>query len=596
MIKKLRSLRKELLNRGDIICYRMIMIFLDSPNDNDIKNILKISSVELKTEIISVLYDLIDMYEDDFSRYKKEILYGQIFIWSQVLICYEELISQKELITTHNEKYYSDDYLNACKEINNLSKYYTKSQVAMSSFEEVFGVDRYLDRLCSEDIEPLVEIIFDIKKILELKSKRYKELFIKQWNTTNINKVIEHQLIRYNGENQVCTTLECNKRNVILLIIDGFGFSQYQWNKKLINSEINYTYNENIFSWLNRVNCIKELVLGSSHITDTSAGLAQIFCGQKSIKTGIISSKLSKKDINGFKDTKTLSIDEFEKYFDTSKCSITELVRAFNIESKVYYCSRYRTGNLGFSNYIFNGAEVEEVIPSERIFSVLQDDIDNLEQNKYLRIIYLTGLDNSGHTMGAYSKFEKFEHEKFNVLFRNFLIEIALEKPDLFNNETSIIITADHGMSESSRVMINRYDIKMKLLGSNIKNCRLIENNRALLIYGINNNNEITMAKNCLVDYFESINIDVDILDKSNDEYRQYYCINEHNKISDLSPDIIVKLIGNGLFYSKESSKHLLHYGGHGGGSFEEQFVPLLQLDLNNKLLNCIHKRFINII
>lgn len=596
MIKKLRSLRKELLNRGDITCYRMIMIFLDSPNDNDISNILGILSIELKAEIISVLYDLIDMYEDDFARYKKEILYGQLFIWSQVLICYEELINQKELITTHNEKYYSDDYLNACKEINNLSKYYTKSQVAMSSFEEVLGVDRYLDKLCSEDIEPLVDIIFDIKKILERKSRSYKELFITQWNTTNINKIIEHQLIRYNGENEVCTIFECNKKNVILLIIDGFGFNQYQWHKKLINNEINYTYKENIFSWLSSINCIKELVLGSSHITDTSAGLAQIFSGQKPIKTGIISSKLSKKDINGFKDTKTLSIGEFDKYFDTSKCSITELVRTFDIESKVYYCSRYRTGNLGFSNYIFSGAEVEEVIPSERIFPVLKDDIYNLEQNKNLRIVYLTGLDNSGHTMGAYSKFKKFEHEKFNMLFRNFLIEVALEKPEFFNNETSIIITADHGMSESSRVMINRNDIKTNLFNSNINNCRLIENNRALLIYGVNNNEDIKIAKSCLVDYFKSLNIDVDILDKSNDKYRQYYCTNVHNKISDLSPDIIIKLIGNGLFYSKQSSKHLLHYGGHGGGSFEEQFVPLLQLDLNNNLLNHIHKRFINII
>jgi hypothetical protein len=596
MIKKLRNLRKELLNRDDIACYRMIMDFFDSPNDNEIKSILEISSIYLKTEIINVLYDLIDMYEDDFSRYKKEILYGQLIIWSQVLCCYEELIYAEKMIIEHKENYYYDDYLSACKEVKCISNYYTKAQVAMSSFEEVLGVDRYLDRLCREDIEPLEDIKSRIKKTVEAKTHKYKELFITQWSTSNISKIIEHQLIKYNGENQVCTVFECNKRSVILLLVDGFGFSQYQWHKNLIKNEINYTYNENIFSWLSSLNCIRELVLSSSHITDTAAGLAQIFCGQKPRHTGIISSKLSKKNMNGFIDTKAITINDFEKFFNTSQCSITELVRTFDIEPEVYYCSKYKSGNLGFSNYIFSGAKVQEIIPFERVFSVLKDELSNNNLNKYLRIVYITGLDNSGHTMGAYSKFEKFEHEKFNMLFRNFLIEIAIEKPELFNNETSIILTADHGMSESSRVMINRNDIKLRLFSSNIKDCRLIENNRALLIYGLNNNENIIKAKNCLVDYFESINIDADILEKSNDKYKEYYCTNENNKITELSPDILIRLIGNGLFYSKESSEHLLHYGGHGGGSFEEQFVPLLQIDLNEKILHNISNRFINII
>lgn len=593
LIKELKYLRKELLIMNQISCYRLLMDFFNSPIDNNIGKILEKTPTVLKDTVNKILIELIDMYEENLKKYKEQILYGQYMIWGHILNSYEELLELKAKLIHSNVHYYDDNYLKSCKEVERILSFYSQSQKVMSMFEDILGVDRYLDNLCSEDIEPLVALTNDIKKILEDKSKHFKRLFTKKWNTCAVRKIIEHQLIRYDGENEICTLFESNKKNVVLFVIDGFGYSQYQWHKNLNSDKITYTFNENIFLWLEKVNCINEFVLGTSYITDTAAGLANIFIGQPSHKTGIISSKLGKKNKSGFIETKKLSINDFENYFDTTSCSISELVRIFEVKSKLYYGSRLNSSNLGFSNYIFHGADIKQIIPSERMFTVLKDELNCKSGIRTLKVVYITGLDNTSHTMGAYSKFEKFEHEKFNMLLRNFLVEIATDRPELFNNETSFIFTADHGMAESSKVMINRYDIINNLENANININKVIENNRSLLLYGISNDN-LERATICLSNYFEEINIDVDIIKRGDHDLEQFFCTNEENKISELTPDIIIRLISNGLFYSKESSEHLLHYAGHGGGSFGEQFVPLLQVDLDDILLDNLRKRFIN--
>lgn len=593
MISQLKLIRNRLLESKDIDTYKIIISFLDLPNENLIKDIIYGFPKEFGSIITETLNELINIYETDATTYRTKIIYGQRIIWDQVLNCYEVLESTKKKIELLKIRMYDDDYLKACKEVTRIFELYAEAQIKMSKFEDALGIDRYLDTLCADDIKPLENLMAEIKVIFENKIAPYKAIFTDKWSTTNIASIIKHQLIKYNGENTICTLFECNKKKTVLFIIDGFGFGQYQWHKNMHKDSKNYTYTENIFAWLSKCDSIKEYILGSAYITDTGAGLAQIFSGKTAKETGIICSKIGKCNTNLFFETKRIDINSFKDTFQIETNSITEIVGLFGKASKVFYGSRYSGNNFGFSDFIFKGAEVIEVLPSERMFSILKDDL--CEGKDGLDVVYLTGIDNSGHTMGAYSKFEKFEHEKFNMLFRNFLIEMAMEYPQYFDGKTTLLITADHGMAESSKLMINRKDIKTRFNSINIRNINFVENNRALLIYGLEvSNYEAAIA--CLKKYFDEIGVKVELLVKDTIDYNNLYTSNSKSKIYMLAPDIVVRLIGNGLFYSKETSPHLLHYGGHGGNSAGETFVPLLQITLNSKLLQNIINRFINLL
>jgi|GEM_PF-3392762 len=593
MLDNLRKLRNLLLENNLLNVYKNILYFFENPYINDVERIVNSLQGAPKDDVRDILHEVINLYETKISKYRDEIIYGQYLIWDQVLICYEKLCDIRTRIKMFNLNIFTDDYLSAVDEVKKISKCYSEAQSEMTSFESILGVDRYLDRLCYTDIKPLEDILSEIKSDFESKLAKYKDIFVNKWSTTNVAPLISHELLRYDGDNQICTLFECNKRNIVLFIIDGFGYSQYQWHKNINNGAINYTYNENIFNWLEKVGCIKEYVLGSSYITDTSAGLAQIFTGKSQIETGIISSKVRIENSASFMDTKRLDSENFNKIFNTENISISQLVKIFNKKSKVFYGSRYGGNISGFSEFIFRGAEVFEIIPSERSFVILKDELYKKEEGLY--VVYLTNIDNSGHTMGAYSQFEKFEHEKFNMLLRNFLIEVASENQGQFDGKTTFIFTADHGMAESSKFMINRKIIKEQFNRSNLNNVRFVENNRAMLVYGLQSQ-DYFKANDILVEYFNDLNVDVDILIKGTESYSNWYCTDIHNKISKLAPDIVIRLISSGLFYSKDTSHHLLHYGGHGGASAGEIFVPLLQITLDNELYSNIQNRFINII
>lgn len=589
LLNELRTIRDKLLENKNIKTYLDILDFMDLPDEDKIKDIEASVDSEICDITKNAMIQIVNTYEDDNNRYQNEILYGQRIIWGQVYDSYKKLIDIYEGVNTYRIEIY-DEYIKACKEIKRVMSFCAEAQAQMSRFEDALGIDRYLDKLGNRDVVPLQNLVADINKITEVKLNTYKKVFVKQWSTVNVSKMILHELVRYDGSNQICTLFDTNIDKVVLFIIDGFGYGQYLWHKRLNNIK-NYTYNENIFSWLDNSGALKEYVLGSAYITDTGAGLAQIFIGEQANNTGILSSKLCTETGNLI-ETKRLEKVDFKNIFKTDKKSITEIIKVFGKESKVFYGSKYNTKNItGFSDFIFEGAKVTEVIPSERIFGILRDDL--LKQKSGLDIVYMTDIDNSGHSMGAYSKFEKYEHEKFNILFRNFLIETAIESPELFNDKTTLLITADHGMAESSKIMINRKDIKEKFYEVGITGCNFIENNRALLIYGVWKN-KYELACNCIKEMFNSIDVEYDILVKGMKEYSEFMG-NVDDKVESLFPDIIVRCVGNALFYSRNKSEHLLHFGGHGGGSVGEVFVPLLQVKLSKELLKSISERFIRI-
>lgn len=593
LMQNIKILRTSLLNDYDIeSCRRIISFFSDPQNDLIISICDQVKNNRNSLMVKDVLENLISIFQTDRSLYFANIIYGQKIVWDEIVICFEAILEINMKFEQQQIVIYHDSYLKSCEEIKRICSYYIKSQAAISKLEDALGVDRYLDRVSEEDFAPLEILVHGQKARLESMCSEYKDCFQKNWSNAVLPEIIKHKLIQYNGTNQVSSLLKSKQERVLMFIIDGLGLCQYLWQKEQKRGEKTFTYKENIFSWLESVNSCKELLLGSSFITDTAAGLAQIFTGMPSRETGIISSKLLRAGDVNFTETKRITGAIFEQIFDTSTNSITDVVRTLGMKSKVFYCSKYSYGDQGFSRYIFKNANVESVVPQERVFSVLKDYLKN-DDSKGLGIIYLTGIDNSGHTMGAYSKFERFEHEKLNGLFRNFMIELASDSPNLFDGSTSILVTADHGMAESARIMANRYGILDILREASISGVKLVEDNRALLLYDISENN-LSRAKEKLQKYFEYLKIQIDILTNQEERYKEFFSI-DNSKIEKNMPSIIIRMISNGLFYSASTNPHLLHYGGHGGASVGEVFVPLLDITLDQNLLSRLRSRFLNI-
>ncbi len=585
----MEKIRNWLLENGKVQLYELILSFMKSPDRISIDEIVDATPDEIQSDVKKELNVIMNHYSNNRQQYHSQYSLGQVVIWSEILKAYIELTKQKRIIDQTTLSPDLSSYATAVAELNQLLIPYAKMQIALSDLEEVLGVDRFLDRVSEGTFLVLRRILGNAKNELEKKAERYKSVFQLDYSTKNIKNVIAHALVRREDDNQICDQFSSNSDQTILLLIDGFGYCQYLWNRGIESNKEFFTFRENLFSWLAANHLSKNLVLGSSFITDTGAGLAQIFLGQSSQETNIIASKIRERGKSiPFIDTKRVSQAEFNSLFRYSN-SITDIISTCKETPIVYYCSKYQGPPSGFSSCIFKSAEVRQVIPSERVFSLVLNEMLR-GQTSGLQVIYLTNIDNSGHPMGAYSAFERYEHLKIDCLLRNFLIELAAKLPSAFNGKRSILITADHGMYESSKIAVSRADISGYLNQCGARDVRIVENNRALLIYNEGHADNESIAQ-WLKDYFKGIRVLVNVQTKGDPDFVK--CIGAERTC--ITPDVVVRFVSEGLFYSNQNAnEHLLHFGGHGGFSIDEVFVPLVEIPLDQLLLDNIATRFLS--
>lgn len=589
----LKELRIKLISEKNMSLAYDIVKFLNNPTEPLYETLC--ASIGMYAENrywTDELKRCLFLYESNRQQYNKEILFAQKVIWDEIISCADFVIRKTELLKKFMTVMYHDNYKKAVEQVYSCCNILSELQARISKLEDILGIDRYLDTVCEEDIKVIIRFLDEATAYLDIASLGYKKLFQEKWNLSNIKDIILHKLLCYNGDNQICSLMSPNQKKVLVFIVDGLGFCQYLWNKKINEGNRYLTFQENIFAWLKDEQISKELILGSAYISDTAAGLGEIFSGYSPRDTGIISSKLANNGV--LLETKRMSKDKFNQHFNTSQNPVTQIMSSMGHDVEVLYCSKYNDNVSGFSNYIFAGAKVISITPYERVFSIIKSQLEEHEDLP-LQFIYVTGIDNTGHTMGAFSKFEKYEHLKLNSLFKNFLIELAIDFPSLFDGQTSILITADHGMAESANLMINRHEIVSHLNHNGISKPVIIEDNRALLLYEIESEKQ-ELCKYFLQSFFESKNVVVDIITKQDPQYQKHFGISEPSpERPDIMPDIVVRIISNGLFYSNASiNKHLTHYGGHGGFSISESFVPLIELVLSENLLKKLKERFLN--
>ncbi|MFW6016670.1 MAG: alkaline phosphatase family protein, partial [bacterium] len=558
-----------------------------------------LSNVKTDEEYIFSLKQLLFiLYKKNKDDYREYIISGQANIWEMMGQSYFDLVNKQLFLNNLKVDYINNSYMMASREVKKIIQVLSESYFILTRFERTMGLDRYLSIINKKDLDLLYSIIDKIKSIANSKLEKYKDLYQTKYNLTSIYDVSKYMLLDENKNTPITSNFPSNQEKVILIVLDGFGFAQYLWSLEYYKKTKKYAYNENILNYLRKENMLIENFIASSLISDTGAGLSQIFTGLLPKETGIIASKIYRGDYKKFYPSNFIYKSPFinikklnSTRFDKISSNTTNMLNYFslnNINTNVYFCSRYNKN--GFSEYCFGESNVHEILPPERVFSLLLGDLKLSSKEKSIDVIYYTALDNTGHPTGAFTSFELFEHQKINSLLNNFLIELLMHKPELFNGKSTILITADHGMTDSSNKKISR-DIFYSLYPKFIKNKNaIVENNRSFLFYDIDTLNiDKTVLK--IKKVLTKNNIDAKVV-TCNDELFKKLLYKDNNLLSKNLPDIVVLIEGDGIIFSKNINENLYHYGGHGGRSIEEVFVPLLGINLSEDLKQKLENKF----
>lgn len=587
MLNTLRGIRNEIIRKEDMKVYSDFLEFLYNPTEEICHRILEDTS-EYETDINWVLHELFRLCMTNKSLYREKILHGQVIIWKEIFDCVERLSRNQKLIEKSECHDFDNNYIKTNDEIKHIVSFYVDSQAAVSKLEEHLGIDRYLDRIAEFELSAINQMVDKQKRLLHKKIEPLIQRFQDEWGNDNIADVVYHKLYKYDKKSQICSLMQAEQRKVILFVIDGLGWCQFQWHKLICSEDGTYAYKESIFNWLEKTGNSKELIIGTPLVTDTAAGLSQIYTGEKSNNTGVFASKYM---LSGrIFDTKKLNDLDMYKHFNTNIKCISSVLDAMGKNSEILYCSRYNSKNSGFANFLYGPAEIKSILPPERVYTILLKKMHDNDLKSFSSV-YLTTIDNTSHTMGAFSKLEKYEHKKMDSLFKNFLIELAEKYPEIFEGDISMLFIADHGMSETSSRMIYKKDLENVL--KDYKNLRFVINNRSCFVYGLYPN-ELKDAKKILEYFFMKKNIGVHIIGKGDAEL-EYVLPRAGHKSRVLVPDLIISLVDNALFYhSNNLDDELMHFAGHGGASINEKFVPLIEINLTKKLLKDINDRFID--
>ena len=163
------------------------------------------------------------------------------------------------------------------------------------------------------------------------------------------------------------------------------------------------------------------------------------------------------------------------------------------------------------------------------------------------------------------------------------MIELVENFKNLFNGKTAIVISADHGMYESSSKVISDKIIRQASSGLLSNDVKIVYENRACYIYGIKTV-DLDLVRTKLADFFATNNIPIAVYTKQ-DGIVNDLLYDPNSPYSNHFPDILLQFYGTGIFFHKENlESHQFLYGAHGGCSIDEIFIPLIYLPLTNEL------------
>jgi len=590
-IEFLLRVTKKLANKQD---YSKIIQYLGNPStylDSKEKsnflgkkfdNLENFDNVELRKIAIAHLHDA---YCKDPQKFGEIFRDGQYIIWSYTFKCAENLVAIEETVNQIKYSAKKDNYPNSCEVVKKYLSLLAESYKELTLLERTLGVDRYL---AVTGLKMDIEILHDfLRKIRNLCNDRIDETIIEfqlKWNISSIAKIIMKMLGNKIEENSITNSFNSNQDRVIFLLLDGFGYTQYLWYLSGIRERKSATYSMNLFEWLSQFEEFNDSrILASTLVTDTGSAISTIFSGELPSSSGIFASKMSNGSrLVNVKQPKNNDLRTVAKKYPNTFLSNLTGVRICVLDGAGGYNDR---SFASFSELIYSNFERIPTTPSERIFIKILDKINGFSE-KQLYIGYLPLIDTTGHSIGSFTSFESYEYEKLNILLVDFLLKLAYTKKELFDNNTTIVITADHGMFETSSKKVSLNELKKVFSDNNLPSPFIIIDNRAILFYGISFNN-ICQSKKVVQEFLEKKGIIGKVLIGTDELMNNLW--NSHNSHC---PRMVLLIKGDGIGIQRDMDEKLLHHGGHGGCSCEEVFVPFITIVLSPSLYNHLINHF----
>jgi len=548
--------------------------------DNNVDKIKLLDNIELRKIAITHLHDA---YCKDPQKFGDIFSDGQYIIWNNIFDCAENLVAIEESVNQIKYSAKKDNYLNSCEVVKKYLSLLAESYKEMTILERTLGIDRYL---AVTGLKIDIEILHDfLRKIRNLCNDRLDSTIIEfqlSYNISTIAKILKKMLGIQIEETAITSSFDSNQRRVIFLLLDGFGYTQYLWNLSGVRERKSVTYSTNLFEWLSQFEEFNDKrILASTLVTDTGSALSTIFSGELPSSTGIFASKISNgTSLVNVKQPKFDSLRSVAKKYPNTFLSDLNGIRICIFDG----AGKHNDGSsASFSELIYSNFERIPTSPSERIFIQILKKID-VSSEKQLSIGYFPLLDTTGHSIGSFTSFESYEYEKLNIVLVDFLLKLAYTKKELFDNNTTLAITADHGMFETSRKKISLNELKTAFSSNNLPPPFIIINNRSILFYRISFKN-IAEAKKVVQEFLETKGIIGKVLIRSDELMDRLW--DSHNSNC---PMMVLLIKGDGIGIQHEIDEELLHHGGHGGCSCEEVFVPFITVTLSPNL----HSQLIN--
>jgi hypothetical protein len=472
-----------------------------------------------------------------------------------------------------------------------------QSYSLLVKLENQLGVERYLASTgLGYDIHFIHSIVKDIRKTINRRLQNTKIEFQTQWNLTSISAIIKKLLGENVQEDSITCNFSRNQNRVIFLLLDGVGYAQYLWYLEGVRNQRNAVFGLNIFEWLSSFDEYHDnFILGSTLIPDTGSAIATIYSGKLPPAHGIYASNMYLgRFVNGrfSYDIKKTVGEEFDEFVE--ECPNTFLSTLSGISIKILdgSGSHPKKNKNSFTKLIFDDFPREVIIPQDRLFKFIPKTIDN-GSNKSLILGYYPLIDNTSHSIGAFTAFESNEYEKLNLMFVEMFLDLAKNQSQVFDGKTTILISADHGMFETSSKKITLSELKQFIKNSLGLRPTIIVNTRSIFFYDIPLD-KISNLKELLKQFLTEKEIVANVFTKDDEPVRSLLLSIERS-VKSPNPDLTLIMLDEGIGVSNDIEDDLLFHGSHGGGSCEEVFVPLIQIQLTHHLRTEILNHFTKI-
>lgn len=556
----------------------------------------------------ATLIALQSFYETDSTNYQK--LYNRVHgpVWDAVGHALDALQKIAEQIPNRPVTIDQNNYTDSCRVIGNQLTQISEAYAVLTELETTLGVDRYLGgQALSRDLELAHSKVQQIAEQVHRLSNKPQQLFLRKWNLTNLSALVLHLLNILDKErnNTLTQYFPNNQQRVIFLLVDALGYTQFHWFLKTVGQRKVAPLAGNIFAWLEKQHIFNEnYLLASNLISVTGACLPTIFTGALPRETGIIGSHMVMAGYHlnvlyGADMKSKIEVSEVEDIYrrnvNRSLIPFAQIAHESGVDVQVFH-----GGGIGFSplaeftyGRLLNEERVRRVSQADRVFAeALPTILDwkNSSQKKRLALIYYPLIDKSGHGCGPYTQFQTAELNKLNFTFTHFLVDLATQAEEIFDGQTSIVVTADHGMFESATTAIKHGSVRNILGGKAVcKNMTFVYDNRAMHIYGVDEL-KLESMRTQLAEHFATNGIPISVHTRRDPLVTDLLC-DPSSPWADNCPDIILQFHGPGVFFYNENlPSHMFLYGAHGGISVEETFVPLIHFTLTPELANALKK------